>query len=452
MADQNPRQLVDDLRTRLRGNADESCDVPFDADRQHLLKMSDNMRLMQSKIGAHRQLKLLRHCRRMAIVPEWPTVGDFHENGEAEAAGVGDVDDVEALLEEHGQLGLALEFRAGADAIVRWIHSEYENEHTNQDYRTALRSFGRYRLKRDEPPATLEWIPTTTSSDFDPTPSERDLLLWEADVVPMIEATHNPRDSALLAVQFEAGLRSGELFDLQVGDIYDGQYTVSLHVNGKEGERAVPLVMSLPYLREWLTDDRCPSDDEAFLWSKLRGEGRPSYRTWRDIFADAADRADVSKEDTPTNFRKSNTRWLVIQGYDQASIEDRQGRVRGSEHTRRYMARFGEESLERSYAKLHGLEVEEDDDAGDVSPLECPRCRRDTPRDRDRCMWCDFALSEAEVQKAQERQKLGLQAVGSLVKDGDTDLNPDEAADAIDRLVDERIQTALEGHDASPPS
>lgn len=449
MGDANPRDLVDDLRSDLRSG---NTEVPFEADQHHLLKMSDNMRLMQSEVGDHRQLKLLRHCRRMAIVPEWPTVGDFRENDEANDAGVETMDDVEELLEEHGQLGLALKYRAGADAIVRWIHSEYDNEHTNQDYRTALRSFGRYRLKLDEPPETLSWIPTTTSSDFDPTPSERDLLMWEEDVLPMIEAAHNPRDRALFAVQFEAGLRSGELFDLRVGDIYDGQYTTSLHVDGKEGERAVPLVMSLPYLQDWLTDGRCPTDDTAFLWSKLTTDGRPSYRTWRTIFQDGADRVDVSKENTPTNFRKSNTRWLVIQGYDQASIEDRQGRVRGSEHTRRYMARFGEESLERSYAKLHGLEVEEDDDAGDMSPLECPRCRRETPRDRDRCMWCDFAVSEEAVNEAHQRQKRGLQAVGSLVESANDDLAVDEAADAIDRLVDERVQAALDGHESSPPS
>lgn len=153
--------------------------------------MSNNMRLMQSEIGDHRQLKLLRHVRRMAIVPEWPTVEDFEENDETESAGVSDIDDIERLLEEHGYLGLALEYRAAAEALVRWIHDEYENEHTNQDYRTALRSFGRYRLKREEPPETLAWIPTTTSNDFNPVPSERDLLLWREDVVPMLEVCHD---------------------------------------------------------------------------------------------------------------------------------------------------------------------------------------------------------------------------------------------------------------------
>ncbi|AUX09232.1 integrase family protein [Halalkaliarchaeum desulfuricum] len=448
MPDQDPRALVDDLRSRLQGRGDEPCQVPFEADRHHLLKMSDNMRLMQSEVGDYRQLKLLRHVRRMAIVPEWPTVEDFEENDEADDAGVETVDDIEALLEERGYLGLALEYRGAADAIVRWIHSEYDNEHTNQDYRTALRSFGRYRLKLDDPPESLAWIPTTTSNNFDPVPSERDLLLWEADVVPMIEACHNARDRALIAVQFEAGLRSGELFDLRVGDVYDGEYTTSLHVDGKQGERSVPLVVSLPYLQEWLTDDRCPNDPDAFLWSKLQSDDRPSYRTWRDYFEDAANRAGISKPVTPTNFRKSNTRWLIVQGYSQARIEDRQGRKRGSDHTRRYMAHFGEESQERAYARLQGLDVEPEEDAGDASPLECPRCRRETPREKDHCMWCNFALSDDAVEAAQTRQELGLQAVGRLVSE--QGLSPEEAAAVIERTVDERVQAALADH--SDPS
>lgn len=445
MSDLNPRELVDNLRQRLQGNTDEPCQVPLEVDRHHLLKMSDNMRLMQSEIGDHRQLKLLRHVRRMAIVPEWPTVEDFEENDEADVAGVDDVDDIEALLEKHGYLGLALKYRAAADALVRWIHDEYQNEHTNQDYRTALRSFGRYRLKRDEPPESLAWIPTTTSNDFNPVPSERDLLRWEEDVVPMLEACHNPRDRALIAVQFEAGCRSGELFDLRVGDVFDGEFTTSLHVDGKRGERSVPLVISLPYLQDWLTDDRCPDSNDAYLWSKLNKDERASYRTWRDYFEDAADRAGVTKAVTPTNFRKSNTRWLILQGYSQARIEDRQGRKRGSDHTRRYMAHFGEESQERAYARLHDLDVEPEEDAANVAPVECPRCQRETPRNKEQCMWCNFALSEEAVEAAKTRQELGLQAVGRLVSE--EGLSPEEAASAIDRVVDERVQAALADHD-----
>ena len=55
----------------------------------------------------------------MDIVPEWPTVADFEENDEADEAGLGDMEDIEALLNQHGYLGLVLEYRAAADGLIR---------------------------------------------------------------------------------------------------------------------------------------------------------------------------------------------------------------------------------------------------------------------------------------------------------------------------------------------
>lgn len=440
MSDTDPRSEVDGIRKRLRGAAEKSPQVPFDADRRHLLKMSDNIRLVPSEIGDHRHLKLLRHVRRMAILAPWPTVEDFEDNDEAEDAGVEAEDDIQAMLDENGLLGLALEYRAAAETIVRWINEEYSNEHTNQDYRTALRSFGRYRLKRDEPPESLAWIPTGTSNDFNPIPSERDLLLWEQDVVPMIETAHNPRDKALFALQFEAGCRSGELYDLCVGDVFDAEHTVGIHVDGKEGERTIHLVMSVPYLQRWLTEH--PGSDGDYLWSKLSTPERPSYNTWLNYFKRAAKRADISKDVTPTNFRKSNTRWLVTLGeMSQGRIEDRQGRERGSDHTRRYMASFGDESSERHYARLHGIEVETDEPE-EFGPLTCPRCERETPRNESRCMWCSFALTHDAAREAEETQQAALSAMGQLAQQESID--QEEAVNMLDALIDQRVQARLD--------
>lgn len=437
MTDADPRAEVDALRRRLSGNGDDPPQVPIEADRRHLLKMSDNMRLMQSEVGDFRQLSVLKEVRRIAILTPWPTVEDFRDNGEAAEAGVDTDEDIEALVKEQGRLGLALEYRASAEAIVRWIHSNYSNEHTNQDYRSALRSFGRYRLKREEPPETLAWIPTTTSNNFDPVPSERDLLLWHKDVLPMIEEARNPRDKALFAVQFEAGCRSGELYDLRVRDVFDSEHSVGLHVDGKRGERTVHLIDSVPYLNRWLTEH--PGDSEDYLWSKLTSPERPSYTTWNNYFKDAAARADVTKDVTPTNFRKSNTRWLVNQGMPQPRIEDRQGRKRGSEHTRRYLARFGEESNEREYAQIRGKEVETEEPE-DTGPIECPRCGQETPREGDRCMWCGFALSHEAAQEAEQKQQAAFDALPKLLEE---DIDTQDATETLQHLINHRIQSAL---------
>lgn len=381
---ENPRRQVDILRARIARDDDRlrelleiNADEPIgedqyrdvtEADREALLRMSDTMRLLPSEVGDFRQLKLLRHCTRMSE----------------------SVDDVELVD--------VLEDEEAAREIVRWIHRTYTNEHTNQDYRTALRSFGRYHEQLDEPPETLSWIPTGTSNDFDPVPSERDLLDYEADILPMLDACQNKRDRALIAVQFEAGLRGGELYDLRVGDIFDGEHTVGLHVDGKEGERSVHLIFATAYLQQWRQEHPSGADQD-YLWSKLSKPERPSYNGFLKPFKEAAKRAGVDRKVTPTNFRKSNTRYLVQLGMKQAKIEDRQGRTRGSEHTARYMARFGDDSLERAYACLHGKEVETDEPE-EHGPITCPRCQRETPRNEDECVWCHFALSHEAAEEA----------------------------------------------------
>lgn len=417
MTDSDPREQIDSLRDALESG---NRYVQYDRDRRLLLKMSDHMRLVPSEIGDHRHLKLLRHNTRMASLVPPPKPADFEdEDGNIRF----DNDEIMEHLEEKGILGWALEERGATQAIVRWIHDEYTNEHTNQDYRTALRSFGRYVLQQDEPPESLDWIPTGTSNNFDPVPSERDLLLWETDVLPMIEQTLNSRDAALIALQFEAGLRGGELYDLRVGDVFDANHSKAVHVDGKEGQRTVHLIVTVPYLQRWLSDHPVRSDSEAPLWSKLNTPERPSYTTWLDYFKRAADRVDVSKDVTPTNFRKSNTRWLVVRGMSQPEIEDRQGRKRGSDHTARYMAHFGDESMENRYARLHGEEVEAEEPE-EVRPVDCPRCGDPTPREFDFCMHCDQALDlEAKELLDVVTQRLEDQAVNSE--------DPEERADSI---------------------
>lgn len=356
--DGDPRQRVDDLCEQLQTGSRGGTDP----DRSVLLEFSDQLDLLSSQYSDHRHEKLLRHCTRIA--------------------------------EECGGLAEAVEDRDAAENIVRWINRSYDNEETNRDYRSALRVFGKRLDRADEVPDSLAWVPTGTSSNYDPMPSEHDMLDWDDDVRPMLDAAGNERDRALIAVQFDGGLRGGELYEMSVGGVFDAEYGVGINVSGKEGDRDVHLIPSTPYLREWLAEHPAREDSDAPLWCKLNRPEQQSYRSFLDCFKDTAARADVSKPVTPTNFRKSNMRWLVELGMEQPRIEDRQGRARGSEATARYMARFGSENNERAYARLHGRDVDAEARAEPMAPIECPRCDRETPADRDFCMHCDFALDD----------------------------------------------------------
>lgn len=99
-------------------------------------------------------------------------------------------------------------------------------------------------------------------------------------------------------------------------------------------------------------------------------------------------------------------------GDEPGPIEDHQGRKRGSEHTARYMARFGKEPNERTYARLHGKDVKvEESEPDEIGPVDCPRCDRKTPGNRDRCMWCHFALSPNAAREAKAKREVAFEAI-----------------------------------------
>lgn len=360
------RAKVESLRERIQDSNDIS-----EQDREILLQFSDTIYLLKSEYTDHRHEKLLRHCTRIA--------------------------------EEVGGLADSLEDQDAAENIVRWINQTYTNEYTNHDYRTALRVFGRRVSDGDEIPDSIEWIPSGTSSSHDPVPNPSEMLKWEEDVLPMIEETRNARDAALIAVAFDAGARSGELQNLTVGDVSDAENGLRVFVDGKMGQRSVLLIPSVPYLQRWLSDHPDSNDGDAPLWSKLGKPEELTYRRFRSIFDDVAQRAGVTKPVTPTNFRKSNASWLAEKGMNQAYIEDRQGRKRGSDATAHYVARFGGEA-EDEYARMQGVEIDEEEQEP-IGPLECPRCGRDTPRHEPACVWCNQAISHAGIQSLDEQQQ-----------------------------------------------
>lgn len=85
----------------------------------------------------------------------------------------------------------------------------------------------------------------------------------------MLDACSNDRDRALIAVAWDAGARSGELRSLTIGNVADHKYGLQITVDGKQGQRTITLIPSVPSLRDWLRNHPAPDDPDASLWSKL---------------------------------------------------------------------------------------------------------------------------------------------------------------------------------------
>lgn len=396
----DPSVQLDNLRVRIRTSGEIE-----DEDRERLLDFDDRLTLLNSDYSDYRHLKLLRHCT--------------------------------IIAEEVGGLHAALIDRKTAEEIVRWINREYENEETNQDYRVALKVFGRrvtdegVQNDPDEPPISLAWVPSTTSKNYDPAPNPAEMLGWEEDVVPMIEETNNLRDAAAIALQFDAGLRGFEFEDMTVGNITDHQYGLQVTVDGKQGRRTVTLIPSVPYITEWL--DNHPAGREgksAPLWSKLETPEPISYRMKSKMFKEPAKRAGIDKPITLTNFRKSSASYYASKGMSQSHLEARYGWVTGSSAASRYISVFGAETA-NEVARIHGMEVS-DEDTDRIARVVCPRCDEPNTHQARFCMRCGQALSAEAVQQ--------LDDIDTGVKEEYRQADPEdeethEAVDAIERAL-----------------
>ena len=398
----DPGAQIETLRDRI-----EASDEISDADRSALFDFSDELYLLQTKYSDHRHLKLLRHCTRMA--------------------------------EHVGGLAEALEERDATEDLVRWINRTYDNEETNRDYRVALSVFGRRTTDEngDDPPESIEWVPSGTSSNYDPAPNPGDMLHWEEDVLPMIEATDYSRDAALIAVAWDSGARSGEIRSLTMGDVADHRHGFQLTFQGKTGQRTVTLIPSVPYLQRWLSDHPARDDPNAPLWCKLNRPEEFSYRMFTKILEGAAEDAGIRKPVTFTNFRKSSASYLASQGMNQAHIEDHHGWVRGSDVAAHYVSVFGEDA-DRELAKIHGAEIDEEDEPDPKAPIDCPRCGRETPREKDFCVWCSQATSHDAVEEIMAEEQDLRDAILKLIKEDPEVLDDIEKAQEAMTIFENR--------------
>jgi len=363
----NPGDAVETMVERLE---DDHYDIS-DADRDLLLDLDRQIRLLgPSEFSDHRHEFLLR--RGLIIAKR---VGGL-------AAGVDD--------------------RDAAEDIVQWINTEQTGSpETNKDYRVAFRTIAKIVTDGEGYPDAVEWIPGGYPDNYDPAPDPTDMLGWEEDIQPMLDACLNSRDRALVALAWDLGPRPGELYELTPGNIVDHDYGLQVTLNGKTGRRSPVLVPSVPYVRRWLDDH--PGGDTDPLWCKLSTPESISNNRVRDALKDVADRAGVEKTVTPTYFRKSSASYLASQGVSQAHLEEHHGWTRGSDIASRYIAVF-DDANEREIARAHGLDVEADEPDA-VGPIVCPRCEQKTPREKDACVWCGQVLSQTAAEKVEEQRQ-----------------------------------------------
>ena len=215
----------------------------------------------------------------------------------------------------------------------------------------------------------------------------------------------------------DTSCRPHEILGLRIKDITfkmanDRQYTEAL-VSGKTGSRPIPLINSIPYLKDYLDDHPQRSNPNAFF---VFGEGKAygkrmsygffyqQYRVYKyQFFPKLLEDPRVSPEDKvkiqellkkPWNPRVRRHTALTekSQILKEHTLRQHAGWSANSKMHLKYIHYFGNESNE-SILEAYGIKSKSVEEIDKMKPKQCPNCSELNRIDSKFCVKCRMVLS-----------------------------------------------------------
>jgi len=239
-----------------------------------------------------------------------------------------------------------------------------------------------------------------------------DQTLTRKDIRKMMDACERQRDRAMIHVTYDGIFRGGEITSMKVRDAQITQDMVKIRVNGKTGERVVPLYECLPDLQLWLSmhplkDD--PNFADAPLWiSRNSDDGKPrhiSETQFGDLLKTIAKNAGIDKHVYPHLLRHSGTteraKWMTF-----PALQKFGGWSKDSKVLMNYYIHLRDRDIEAVERKRHGIQKEEEaEEENALKPKKCPRCQTLNSPCATQCRQCSLildtetALRQLEIEK-----------------------------------------------------
>jgi integrase len=256
-----------------------------------------------------------------------------------------------------------------------------------------------------------------------------DLWTQEDDLLFLKWAT-NKRDRCYHTMARDLSARPHEILNLKIKDIVfknagNRQYAEVL-VNGKTGSRHIPLIQSIPYIKEWLSNHPSRNNPRSPLFI---GMGRhcigkeltPSgiymiYKNYKDdFFPKLLTEPNVPNEDKnkikdlltkPFNpyIRRHSALTEKSTKLKLHTLNQHAGWSTNSNMAQKYIHYFGNESSE-SLLEAYGIVTKDNIPINTLNPKLCPNCNEGNTQDARFCTKCKMIMSMEGYQEALDSEK-----------------------------------------------
>jgi integrase/recombinase XerD len=314
------------------------------------------------------------------------------------------------------------------DPLHKWIG-------TYNIYRMQLMRFFKWlyypdvEQKKRPKPSVIENIPQLKRKEksiYKPT----DLWTAEDDAL-FLKYCPNPRDRCYHAMSRDSAARPHELLKLRIRDVVfkltpdnKKQYAEVL-VNGKTGSRHIPLIDSIPYIKDWISQHPQSGNPSSIL---LCGFGkslnrvigiaslnRIYYDYKNEFFPKLLDNPNIPPEDKqkiselvkkPWNpyIRRHSSLTEKSTILKEHTLRQFAGWSAGSDMHLKYLHYFGNESND-SILEAYGI-ITKDKQLSDIlKPKQCPNCNEHNKPDSKFCSKCKMVLTYDAYNETLEGQK-----------------------------------------------
>jgi hypothetical protein len=224
--------------------------------------------------------------------------------------------------------------------------------------------------------------------------------------------------------------RPHEILNLKIKDIVfktvvGGKQYAEVLVNGKTGSRHIPLIQSIPYIKEWLSNHPSRNNPNSALFVGLgrNSMGKPItinglYGIYKDyqenFFPKLLEDTTIPNEDKekimsllakPFNpyIRRHSALTEKSTKLKSNTLNQHAGWTTNSGMAQKYIHYFGNESSE-SLLEAYGIVTKNNIPIDTLNPKICPNCNEGNTQDAKFCNKCKMIMSYEGYQEVVESQ------------------------------------------------